>query len=83
MCGGCSFFSRRGTLRLPRAYMMHCREAVSLAFAPLRSDEIGGLQKTAYSCPSGIITEPLPRAYIMHKDPHGSSPGSSKLDQSA
>lgn len=34
MCG--LFFSRRGT---PRAYMMHCREAVSLALllcAPMR-----------------------------------------------
>jgi hypothetical protein len=67
------FFTSSGTIRLPWAYMMHHRKVVSLA--SLRSGEIGGLQKAAYRCSSGI-TEPLPRAYMMHKDPHGSCPGS-------
>jgi len=67
----CLFFGRRGTLRLPRAYMMRYREAVSLALlpcAPMRLADYKRLLTAAHQASRNPC--------LMHKDPHGSTPGS-------
>jgi hypothetical protein len=70
------FFTSSGTIRLPWAYMMHHRKVVSLASFPCDPARLADYKRLL----TAAITEPLPRAYIMHKDPHRSCPGK-KLGQ--